>query len=238
MKVKFACPMDLHHFPFDNQLCTLDIESFGHSMEDFMLRWNDGANSLLIDPDVSIPQFVVFGHRQRNKEISLSHANYSRLSADIQLMRASGHNTLAIFVIISVLMMTTWISFWINPSYPAAGLALLVPPLIMILGVIAVVQLIITPSLSYATALLNYSYLGLFMILLAFIPFVLVTVLNSFFKERYEAKKKRRCIPPVFITDTICKVIFPIIAVLIQYYFFKYHTNHENTVKILDLGES
>ena len=38
-----------------------------------------------MSPDVSLPQFVVIGHRQRQIEVSLSSGNYSRLLADVQV---------------------------------------------------------------------------------------------------------------------------------------------------------
>ena len=44
-----------------------------------------------MSPDVSLPQFVVIGHRQRQIEVSLSSGNYSRLLADVQFTRSMGY---------------------------------------------------------------------------------------------------------------------------------------------------
>ena len=48
-------------------------------------EWHDGFRSVQMSPDVSLPQFVVIGHRQRQIEVSLSSGNYSRLLADVQV---------------------------------------------------------------------------------------------------------------------------------------------------------
>ena len=86
------------------------------------------------------------------------------------MSRASGYYTLAFFAPISALVMTTWISFWISPSHPAAKLSLLVPPLIIILGIIFLIHFSVIPWISYITALTIYTYLSLGMVLLAFVP--------------------------------------------------------------------
>ena len=44
---------------------------------DISYKWNDGPNSVQISADVSLPQFTVFGHRQKNIEVSLASGNMS-----------------------------------------------------------------------------------------------------------------------------------------------------------------
>ena len=55
--------MNLAYFPFDSQMCTVEIESFGYTMADLKYAWNDGKTSVKMSPDVSLPQFIVLGHR-------------------------------------------------------------------------------------------------------------------------------------------------------------------------------
>ena len=83
--------MNLAYFPFDSQMCTVEIESFGYTMADLKYRWNDGNKSVQMSPDVALPQFLVLGHRQRFIEVSLSSGNYSRLLADVQFIRSMGY---------------------------------------------------------------------------------------------------------------------------------------------------
>ena len=79
--------MNLAHFPFDIQMCTVEIgeeqcssvdiynrvfsESFGYTMSDLKYAWNSGHNSVQMSPDVSLPQFNILGHRQRLIEVTL-----------------------------------------------------------------------------------------------------------------------------------------------------------------------
>ena len=91
LTIKATCPMNLANFPFDEQMCTVEIESFGYTMADLKYRWNDGNKSVQMSPDVALPQFLVLGHRQRFIEVSLSSGNYSRLLADVQFIRSMGY---------------------------------------------------------------------------------------------------------------------------------------------------
>ena len=91
LTIKATCPMNLANFPFDSQMCTVEIESFGYTMADLKYKWNDGNKSVQMSPDVALPQFLVLGHRQRFIEVSLSSGNYSRLLADVQFIRSMGY---------------------------------------------------------------------------------------------------------------------------------------------------
>ena len=91
LTIKATCPMNLANFPFDAQMCTVEIESFGYTMADLKYKWNDGNKSVQMSPDVALPQFLVLGHRQRFIEVSLSSGNYSRLLADVQFIRSMGY---------------------------------------------------------------------------------------------------------------------------------------------------
>ena len=83
--------MNLAYLPFDSQMCTMEIESFGYTMADLKYSWYSGDDSVQMSPDVMLPQFNVVGHRQRLIEISLSSGNYSRLLADVIFTRDMGY---------------------------------------------------------------------------------------------------------------------------------------------------
>ena len=99
LTIKATCLMNLANFPMDDQLCTVEIESFGYTMSDLKYEWNDGLKSVQMSPDVSLPQFLVVGHRQRLVEVSLSSGNYSRLLADVQFARSMGYYMIQVIII-------------------------------------------------------------------------------------------------------------------------------------------
>ena len=80
----------------------------------FRYEWRDGLNSVQMSPDVSLPQFVVIGHRQRQIEVSLSSGNYSRLLADVQFTRSMGYYMIQVYIPSSLIVVMSWVSFWLN----------------------------------------------------------------------------------------------------------------------------
>jgi len=51
MDVTLSCPMDVSLFPWDEQRCSLELESFSHTMTSLRYAWQDGNNSVLVSPD-------------------------------------------------------------------------------------------------------------------------------------------------------------------------------------------
>ncbi|CAL8113696.1 unnamed protein product [Orchesella dallaii] len=108
-----SCPMDLRHFPMDSQLCTIEIESFGYTMSDIRYKWAAGPGSVGMG-DVSLPQFKVYGYRQKSYDISLTTGNYSRLACEIQFVRSMGYYLIQIYIPSSLIVVISWVSFWLN----------------------------------------------------------------------------------------------------------------------------
>uniref|UniRef100_T1JKU9 GABA receptor n=1 Tax=Strigamia maritima TaxID=126957 RepID=T1JKU9_STRMM len=124
LTVTAACPMNLQYFPMDRQLCTIEIESFGYTMSDIRYNWHKGVASVGISPDVQLPQFRVIGHRQKAKEILLSTGNYSRLVCEIQFVRSMGYYLIQIYIPSSLIVIISWVSFWLNRNATPARVAL------------------------------------------------------------------------------------------------------------------
>ena len=124
LTIKASCPLDLQYFPMDKQMCTLEIESFGFTMSDLRFKWEDGPRSVRMSPDVSLPQFDVLGHRQRLVEVSLSSGNYSRLCVDVQFDRAIGYYVIQVYIPSSLIVVMSWVSFWLNRGAAPARVGL------------------------------------------------------------------------------------------------------------------
>ncbi|GAB6033166.1 hypothetical protein CHUAL_012773 [Chamberlinius hualienensis] len=124
LTVTATCPMNLQYFPMDRQLCTIEIESFGYTMRDIRYKWNAGENSIGISTEVQLPQFRVVGHRQKTKEIILTTGNYSRLACEIQFVRSMGYYLIQIYIPSSLIVVISWVSFWLNRNATPARVSL------------------------------------------------------------------------------------------------------------------
>ncbi|XP_014281963.1 gamma-aminobutyric acid receptor subunit beta isoform X5 [Halyomorpha halys] len=124
LTITASCPMNLQYFPMDRQLCHIEIESFGYTMRDIRYKWNAGHKSVGIANEVQLPQFRVLGHRQRAREINLSTGNYSRLACEIQFVRSMGYYLIQIYIPSGLIVIISWVSFWLNRNATPARVAL------------------------------------------------------------------------------------------------------------------
>ncbi|XP_039309866.1 gamma-aminobutyric acid receptor subunit beta isoform X11 [Solenopsis invicta] len=124
LTITASCPMNLQYFPMDRQLCHIEIESFGYTMRDIRYKWNSGLQSVGISNEVELPQFRVLGHRQRQTTIHLSTGNYSRLACEIQFVRSMGYYLIQIYIPSGLIVIISWVSFWLNRNATPARVAL------------------------------------------------------------------------------------------------------------------
>ncbi|XP_016396248.1 glycine receptor subunit alpha-2-like [Sinocyclocheilus rhinocerous] len=80
-----SCPMDLKNFPMDVQTCTMQLESFGYTMNDLIFEWLD-KGPVQVAEGLTLPQFIIrdekelgyctkhynTGHSKVNKSILVS----------------------------------------------------------------------------------------------------------------------------------------------------------------------
>ncbi|CAL1278779.1 unnamed protein product [Larinioides sclopetarius] len=124
LTVTAGCPMGLQYFPMDRQVCFLEIESFGYTMRDIRYKWGDGEKYIGISTDVELPQFKVLDHRQDQKEEHLSTGNYSRLLCEIQFVRSMGYYLIQIYIPAGLIVIISWVSFWLHRNATPARVAL------------------------------------------------------------------------------------------------------------------
>ncbi|KAG5677404.1 hypothetical protein PVAND_007165 [Polypedilum vanderplanki] len=102
----------------------INLTTVGYTMRDIRYKWNEGPNSVGVSEDVSLPQFKVLGHRQRAMEISLTTGNYSRLACEIQFVRSMGYYLIQIYIPSGLIVIISWVSFWLNRNATPARVAL------------------------------------------------------------------------------------------------------------------
>lgn len=186
LTIKATCLMNLANFPMDDQLCTVEIESFGYTMSDLKYKWNDGLRSVQMSPDVSLPQFLVVGHRQRLVEVSLSSGNYSRLLADVQFARSMGYYMIQVYIPSSLIVVMSWVSFWLNRGAAPARVSLGVTTVLTMTTLINSVNAAL-PKISYMKSIDIYLFVCFFMVFGALIEYACV----GYTDKRIQLRKTR-----------------------------------------------
>jgi len=123
LTVTSSCPMKLQYFPMDRQQCTIEAESYGYSIKDIIYRW---ARSTAVERDktISLPQFDITRTEQKTRIEELSSGTYSRLIAEIHFARRMGYYLIQIYIPSSLIVVISWVSFWLHRNASPARVQL------------------------------------------------------------------------------------------------------------------
>ncbi|KAG7486601.1 hypothetical protein JOB18_034563 [Solea senegalensis] len=119
LSVTLSCPLDLTLFPMDTQLCKMQLESFGYTTSDLVFMWQ--SDPVQMD-EIALPQFDI-------KQEDIKYGNCTKyyqgtgcaacVGVIFQLHAWSGNFYLMVTAP-ALIVVLSWLSFWINPDASAA----------------------------------------------------------------------------------------------------------------------
>ncbi|XP_075214227.1 gamma-aminobutyric acid receptor subunit beta-like isoform X3 [Lycorma delicatula] len=117
-----ACMMDLHYYPLDSQNCTVEIESYGYTVSDVVMYWKETPVRGV--EEAELPQFTITGYETNDRKEELATGDYQRLSLSFKLQRNIGYFVFQTYLPSILIVMLSWVSFWINHEATSARVAL------------------------------------------------------------------------------------------------------------------
>ncbi|XP_073805343.1 glycine receptor, beta a isoform X3 [Danio rerio] len=125
LSVTLSCPLALQLFPMDTQYCKMQLESFGYTTKDLVFMWQSG-DPVQMD-EIALPQFDV-------KQEDIKYANctkfypgtgyYTCVEVIFTLRRQVGFYMMGVYAPTLLIVVLSWLSFWINPDASAARVPL------------------------------------------------------------------------------------------------------------------
>uniref|UniRef100_A0A0K0EED8 Gamma-aminobutyric acid receptor subunit beta n=1 Tax=Strongyloides stercoralis TaxID=6248 RepID=A0A0K0EED8_STRER len=169
LTVTATCPMKLKLFPMDSQLCSLEIESYGYSILDIRYKFSNGKDSVTRS-EFELPQFILQDVRLGSKIENLTSGSYSRLFCQFLFKRNIGYYIIQIYLPSILIVIISWVSFWIRRESTPARISL------GVLTVLTMTTLMTTtnstlPKVSYVKSIdifLGFSFLMVFASLLEY----------------------------------------------------------------------
>uniref|UniRef100_A0A1I8IYR7 Neur_chan_memb domain-containing protein n=1 Tax=Macrostomum lignano TaxID=282301 RepID=A0A1I8IYR7_9PLAT len=171
------CPMDLTYFPMDAQICSVEIESFGYTTKDIRYSW-DANRPLEVSEDVRLPQYIVRGKRKRIREVELSTGNYSRLAAEFYFARSMGYYLIQIYIPSTLIVVLSWVSFWLSRSAVPARVALGITTVLTMTTLISSTNAAL-PKISYLKSIDVYLVTCFFMVFASLLEYAAVCYLEK-----------------------------------------------------------
>ncbi|XP_030055435.1 glycine receptor subunit alpha-2 isoform X2 [Microcaecilia unicolor] len=119
-----SCPMDLKNFPMDVQTCAMQLESFGYTMNDLIFEWLSNG-PVQVAEDLTLPQFIL----KDEKELGYCTKHYNTgkftcIEVKFHLERQMGYYLIQMYIPSLLIVILSWVSFWINMDAAPARVAL------------------------------------------------------------------------------------------------------------------
>ena len=129
LSLQIACQMDFKSYPFDWQLCPLEMESYAYKTSDIVFIWDSELPPVDISPGLKLPQHRMRGHFTEDCSKQYSTGRFTCLSgrhfkttpkfsqvffvAYFLFDRVQSYYLLQIYLPSALIVMVSWISFFI-----------------------------------------------------------------------------------------------------------------------------
>ncbi|CAL8267192.1 unnamed protein product [Merluccius merluccius] len=185
-----SCPMDLKNFPMDSQTCTMQLESFGYTMNDLIFMWLDNGAVQVAD-DLMLPQFVL--KEEKGLGYCTKHYNtgkFTCIEVKFYLERQMGYYLIQMYIPSLLTVILSWVSFWINMDAAPARVGL---------GITTVLTMTTQssgsraslPKVSYVKAIDIWMAVCLLFVFAALLEYAAVNFVSRQHKEFFRLRKRR-----------------------------------------------
>ncbi|XP_075251232.1 gamma-aminobutyric acid receptor subunit beta-like isoform X3 [Convolutriloba macropyga] len=178
--VTSRCPMDLAYFPMDVQACELRIASWGYTSDDITYQWKYDPKTfpIVLAQDITLSNFRVINFTCRSWDRSLSTGNWSTLGAKFVFGRNTLYFIIQMYIPSTLIVMVSWVSFWVGRSSVPARAALGITTVLTLLTLISSTNANM-PKISYMKAIDVYFASCFLFVFASLIEFAAVCYLDK-----------------------------------------------------------
>ncbi|XP_031368932.1 gamma-aminobutyric acid receptor subunit beta-like isoform X1 [Apis dorsata] len=182
-----ACMMDLHYYPLDSQNCTVEIESYGYTVLDVVMYWKETPVRGV--EEAELPQFTIIGYETNDRKEKLATGIYQRLSLSFKLQRNIGYFVFQTYLPSILIVMLSWVSFWINHEATSARVALGITTVLTMTTISTGVRSSL-PRISYVKAIDIYLVMCFVFVFAALLEYAAVNYTYWGARAKKKSKKK------------------------------------------------
>uniref|UniRef100_T1JG09 Uncharacterized protein n=1 Tax=Strigamia maritima TaxID=126957 RepID=T1JG09_STRMM len=113
LKLTFSCMMDLAKYPLDRQVCSIELSSFTKTTRELLLTWSPEKPVKIID-GLKLPQFELQQIVPTDCIETFSIGEYSCLRAKFVLERSVGYHLVQSYLPTTLIVIISWVSFWLD----------------------------------------------------------------------------------------------------------------------------
>ena len=179
----------------DRQACKLVIESFTYENHDIILRWS--SEPIGMPHDIELPRFnLTYFKSKACREHHYKTGDYSCLRATFHLKRQFGYYLLQTYVPTSMVVMLSWVEFWINKDSEPARVGMGVGTVLTMATQLASTKNSM-PRISYPKAIDVWLTVCMFFVYAAMVEYAFVNTFSRMekrVKQQQEQEEERQAL--------------------------------------------
>ncbi|XP_029114803.1 glycine receptor subunit alpha-3 [Scleropages formosus] len=191
LTLTLSCPMDLKNFPMDVQTCIMQLESFGYTMNDLIFEWQKNG-PVQVAEGLTLPQFIL--KDDNDLRYCTKHYNtgkFTCIEVRFHLERQMGYYLIQMYIPSLLIVILSWVSFWINMDAAPARVAL---------GITTVLTMTTQssgsrtslPKVSYVKAIDIWMAVCLLFVFSALLEYAAVNFVSRQHKELLRFRRRRK----------------------------------------------
>ncbi|XP_055378133.1 glutamate-gated chloride channel isoform X5 [Condylostylus longicornis] len=190
ISLTLACPMNLKLYPLDRQICSLRMASYGWTTNDLVFLWKEG-DPVQVVKNLHLPRFTLEKFLTDYCNSKTNTGEYSCLKVDLLFKREFSYYLIQIYIPCCMLVIVSWVSFWLDQGAVPARVSLGVTTLLTMATQTSGINASL-PPVSYTKAIDVWTGVCLTFVFGALLEFALVNYASRSDMHRENMKKKRR----------------------------------------------
>ncbi|XP_032832868.1 gamma-aminobutyric acid receptor subunit gamma-2-like isoform X1 [Petromyzon marinus] len=193
LTIHAECQLALHNFPMDEHACPLEFSSYGYPKDEIIYRWSSSSVELANQQNWKLYQFSFVGLRNITNILKTPSGDYVVMAVYFELVRRMGYFTIQTYIPCILIVVLSWVSFWINRDATPARTALGITT-VLTMTTLSTISRKTLPKVSYATAMDLFVTVCFFFVFAAMIEYATLTFFVM--QQKQNAGKKPKEKPP------------------------------------------
>ncbi|XP_031336506.1 glutamate-gated chloride channel isoform X4 [Photinus pyralis] len=190
ISLTLSCPMNLKLYPLDRQICSLRMASYGWTTADLVFLWKE-VDPVQVVKNLHLPRFTLEKFLTDYCNSKTNTGEYSCLKVDLLFKREFSYYLIQIYIPCCMLVIVSWVSFWLDQGAVPARVSLGVTTLLTMATQTSGINASL-PPVSYTKAIDVWTGVCLTFVFGALLEFALVNYASRSDMHRENMKKQRR----------------------------------------------
>ncbi|XP_067118520.1 glutamate-gated chloride channel-like [Centruroides vittatus] len=193
--LRISCPMDLHRYPLDHQVCSIKISLFSFPDDVVALHWIEDVGepssfmknkkSITYETEILLPQFKIIKTTTGREVNSWNTGNYTTLKAIFVFDRMITAYLINTYIPSTLIVALSWLSFWLDVGAVPARITLGVTSLLTLATQIVQSKKNL-PPVSYINAMDVWLFVCLNMVFATLMEYAISYYMANYAENKFE----------------------------------------------------